>query len=249
MYFANDQGWIDQHSWVPGMAIGVIGIIVSLVIARKGRASTTLDYATVSEMRVLTESVSQLGSEIAVTVNGKTVSRPRFVTIRYKNTGRKEIRDKQYSDGVGLSDTDGVVGVEIAGAAHKDMRLIEIGLMPNLRYSVESLNRGEWFDIQYLVDDSKQSGKLVPTYRVDGQTRPPKDFSQLSWLTFRMVIRLVPFALMFLAFSLVSVLARWQHWSLWYAWPVAVIVVVALALGFAFLRTRYEQRHPELLRQ
>lgn len=248
MYLADRQGWVDQHSWVPGLAIGVIGIIASLVIARRGRASTMLDYATVNETRVLTESVSQLSSEIAVTVNGTTVSRPRFVTIRYKNTGRKEIRYEQFSDGVGLSDTNGVVGVEIADVANKDMKMVEIGLMPNLRYSVESLNRGEWFDIQYLVDDTKQSGKLVPAYRVDGQTRPPKDFSQLPWLTFRTVMQLVPFALMLLGLQVVSVLARWQHWSLWYAVPLSVILVLTLALGFAFLRTRYERRHPEVLR-
>jgi hypothetical protein len=247
MYLADGGSWVDQHNWVPGAAIGVVAIVVSLIIAFRGRAKTTLDYATLSEVRVLTEKVSQLNSEIAVTVDGKTVSRPRFVTIRYKNTGRKEIRLEQFSDGVGLSATDGVVGVELAGVANKNMKMAQIGLMPDLRYAVESLNRGEWFDIQYLVDDKGQSGKLVPEYRVDGETRPPKDFAQLSGLTFRTVMWLLPFVLMVSLGGVIRLLKSWQHFDPWLAGVLAVVLVLSLGVGSAFLRTNYERRHPEVL--
>lgn len=173
------QSWVEQHPFIvntilPGLVFLILGGIITWYFAIRTAGTKTLDYEVISDVRVLRDVASGLNSKIAVTVDGDTVEQPRFVTVRYRNTGNSEIKEDDFDGGIELADTTGLKNAKLVHVSNKKMKATESGLMPNLRFFVESLNRKEFFDVQYLVDGTKRSSPLIPDYRIKGETRAGK---------------------------------------------------------------------------
>lgn len=173
------QSWIDENPFLvntvlPGLVFFILGSAVTWFFARKFANAKTLDYEVISDVRVLRDVTSNLNSKIEVTVDGKVVEQPRFVTIRYRNTGNTGISDDDFDGGVALKDTTGVENAKLVRLSNDKLKATESGLLPNRKFYVESLNRKDYFDVQYLVDGAMRSTPLEPDFRIKGETRTGK---------------------------------------------------------------------------
>lgn len=174
--------WVDQNPFIvntvlPGVVFFILGSAVTWFFARKFANAKTLDYEVISDVRVLRDVTSDLNSKIVVTVDGDAVDQPRFVTIRYCNTGNTGISDDDFDGGVALKDTTGVKNAKLVRLSNDKLKATESGLLPNRKFYVESLNRKDYFDVQYLVDGATRTTQIDPDYRIKGETRHGKHVS------------------------------------------------------------------------
>ena len=154
---------------------------MTIVIAVKSRKRKTLDYMVIDDVRILSEHSAGMRSDIVVTVGGDALTDPRIITVRYLNTGNKEIFEADFlANSITTTDASGTKNSKIAGKSDENIQVTEAGVVPHKSYSVDCLNRGEFLDIQYIVDMDGVDDAMPfsPVCRIAGATRPPKLIEQ-----------------------------------------------------------------------
>ncbi len=190
--------WISRHSWGAGIAAGIIAtVLVAAVVFLLQRESKTFDWQILTDEPILTGAAATTAG-LKLTLHDRVeLAHPRLITIRLRNSGKREIRPEDFAcmtcirtndtieikSGVTLRYRDGMANKPIVGwmEHHADV-------------SPVLYNRGDWADVQLIVDCLPDSptqptaSDLTVWAVVAGQTRKGKlveglgpDGSPLKW--------------------------------------------------------------------
>ncbi|KAB2587295.1 hypothetical protein BS297_01040 [Rhodococcus erythropolis] len=215
------QEWWQTFPWgAVSIVLALVAIGVTVTIALWNKARKTLDYEILSDVLLLTKHTELISGIVEVTVKGKPVASPRVISIRYQNTGNKEIMSDEFLKTITLpagvqvlqvtiNESTGVVP-QVAVSAKEDVQ-------PSI--AADCLNPGDYLDVQYLIDDVETP--IVPTYRIRGATRPAKDMRKSRSRNFR-VLAVTGWIIAVGVFAVAAVFA-----SKGYGWPT----ILLLALG------------------
>ena len=173
-----NQSWWQTFPWALGSVIlAAVAITVTIVIAVKNRKRKTLDYTLVDDVKILSDRIGGVRSDIVVTVGETVIKDPRIITVRYINTGNKEIlKDDFLANNITTKDKSGTVNSQLAGCSNDDIAVTERDVAPHKIYTPDCLNPGDYIEIQYILDmDGVDSAvPFSPVCRIAGVTRTPK---------------------------------------------------------------------------
>lgn len=177
--------WWEGLSGPAGVLVGVVAtVIVAAVVFYLQRDKKTFDWQLLTNEPIMTTAPAQhaLG-KITVTLNGREeLKHPRLLTIRLINTGKREIRPEDF-DGEVIVVTEPHLAIKSASPVRnrEGMRHMPgfTGLDDHTLIVDPILyNRGDWVDIQLLVDVAEDMDELSPfnLNRVTGwdKTNRPK---------------------------------------------------------------------------
>lgn len=172
-----ETSWIQQYSWVPGVVIGVIGVIVTITIAtivfKKNKKWKTLDYIVLSDVHLLSSSASDV-KDLVVNFRGRELSAPRVITIKFVNTGNQEIKQEDFVDPITVSycGSTKVLDLFVVDSSKPNMldRVTDqtagstyVNIVPRL------MNANDWFTVQFFYDGTEA---ISVNSWVTGETRP-----------------------------------------------------------------------------
>lgn len=86
-----------------------------------------------------------------MTVDGKEVKAPLFVTPRYVNTGKEPIAEDDFLRPTALTNATGVVSVKLVRKSDVSIEVTERGKFPDITFTAKHLDRHDSFDVQYLL--------------------------------------------------------------------------------------------------
>lgn len=218
------QEWWQTFPWgAVSIVLALVAIGVTVTIALWNKARKTLDYEILSDVFLLKKHTAVVSGIVEVMVRGKSVANPRVISIRYQNTGNKEIISDEFLKDITLSGGIHVLQVmvnESAGVVPQVAVSTAEGVQPSI--AADCLNPGDYLDVQYIIDDT--GVPIVPIYRIRGATRPAKDMKKSRSRNFR-VLASIGGVVAVGAFVLAGLFA-----SKGYGWPT----IVLLALGSLF---------------
>jgi hypothetical protein len=170
---ANHRWW-ETFPWgLVSVILAVIALAVTVVFFYKGRGRKTLDYMLVDDVKILPEGVSGIRSDIVVTVGGTPIKDPRIITVRYINTGNREILQSDFLvESITTKDDSGIVNSQLTGHS-RNLAVTESGVDPHKSYTADCLNAGEYLEIQYLLemDGVDDAAPFSPICRIQGASR------------------------------------------------------------------------------
>ncbi|MEV0360092.1 hypothetical protein AB0H71_28940 [Nocardia sp. NPDC050697] len=169
------MGWIDAHPWVVG-TLTLVAIAIALVglrQAKKNQKTKTLDYTVESDVNFVSSHAPDLQG-IEIHFQHRQLQRPRFVTIKFVNTGNTEIEASDFADPIRVKHGDEykVLECEVVSEPAPGTLKQVVDVAAGSKYSQitpKFLNAGESFTIRHLYDGQE---KLEVECRFKGQTRP-----------------------------------------------------------------------------
>lgn len=172
-----NQNWWENFPWgLVSVILAAVALVVTIVIFLKTRKRKTLDYTLVDDVKILSDRISGMRSDIIVTVGGEVIKDPRILTVRYVNTGNQEILESDFlANSITTTDKSGTVNSELAGHSG-NVAVTERGVVPHKTYAPDCLNPGDYIEIQYILDMDgiDSSVPFSPVCRIQGATRPSK---------------------------------------------------------------------------
>ena len=177
--------WVgDNVEVVVGAVIGLIGVGAAIGIALWQHKPKRLDYRVRTNVPILSQHASELGSRIVVAHYGNELKEPRLVTVRIMNTGKQAIVAEDYVQGITIEyeanppfeafiarESGPGICTDVwsgTGGMHGD----PIDVRPML------MNQGDWFDVQLLSDGP--SGDVSVSARFKDQARPMRVITETS---------------------------------------------------------------------
>lgn len=226
------QEWWQVFPWgIVSVVVAIIAIGTAITLARWNKARKTLDYEILSDVFLLKKHTAVVNGIVEVMVRGESVANPRVTSIRYQNTGNKEIMSDEFLKDITLSGGVHVLQIvvnESAGVVPQVAVTSGGGGQPSI--AADCLNPGDYLDVQYIIDDT--GVPIVPNYRIRGATRPAKDMKKTRSRNFR-VMALIGGVVAVGIFALAGVFA-----SKGYGWlPIALVALGSLTSSFVAFRS------------
>jgi hypothetical protein len=162
------------HNWggtLIGVAVGVIGIVISLVIASTQRYRKFLTWEIVASQSIL--AAIETPKDLQVVWKGSTLTAPRIITVRVTNAGNREIAQTDYERPLRFLFEQTIVKnvetVEVSGPAPEQLAY-EYG-ETSVRVTDILMNTRDYFVLQILVDGENEQDITVDC-RIVGETQP-----------------------------------------------------------------------------
>jgi hypothetical protein len=174
--------WLTDH-WdsALGIAVGVLGVAVGILVPIWQRKPKTLDYEVRTKLPLLSPHAKSASPRLSLPLQlhygDELIKDPFLLALRIENTGKVAIVESDYvapilvicEDQVPF---DGFVSDSCPGG----LDLATLQDSPDtslLRLKPKLLNAGDWFELQLLCDGDP--GRVVVTARFSDQTRPVRD--------------------------------------------------------------------------
>jgi hypothetical protein len=174
------ENFLHANPWVPAVVVTVVLFLLTWlfnsILRQRDRETKTFDYRVLSDISIFTE--ADRPEDLKVTYKGIIdVSDPRVTRIRFKNTGKKEIRSQDFEE---------AYRIERGNASFLDYKILEsstaatelatinevgAGTPEYIKFLPKTLNRGDWFTIQIFFDGGADQ-ELSVIGRLTGETRP-----------------------------------------------------------------------------
>lgn len=166
-------GWTNQYGGLLGLGIGLVGILVTIVIARHSRDRKALGFEVLNNLALLSRGLPR-GHELKVQYGSAEVKDPRIVTVRVSNVGNRPIVASDYDEGLLISniETGHILSASHVGPESEKLAgplVIDGNTAKSVSLQPRLLNANESFDVQ-LVCDGPVSIKA--SSRIVGQTAP-----------------------------------------------------------------------------
>lgn len=179
------EAWWNEHSGIItliGTCVGVVAIVITFIVYLIQRDKKTLDWRILANEPILNAGAQRMTHSIKIVIDdGLEVQRPRFVRVRLENTGRREIRPDDF-DGPAFIVVPGAYTIRsVALVALRDGIRTPPELQNhgrNCSVSPALFNRGDWVDVQLLLDQvavgDSDVNEIFVNSVIAGQTRKGK---------------------------------------------------------------------------
>lgn len=171
------ESWVDQRPWVltltATIVLGIVGLVVGYIYHRRGQTRKCLDYLITSDVKLLSDEATKLGS-LEVTYESHALKHPRVVTIKFTNTGNKEIKAEDFEDPIKIQHPGSRAYGFFELEATRPKMLTSItdgGTTPGGRYITvvpRLMNKGDSFTMQMIYDGPE---RIEVSSWIVGQTR------------------------------------------------------------------------------
>lgn len=187
------ESWLHRNiDWLglAGTIFGLLAIVVAIAIYFKQKERRTLDWLTTGVFPIISMPSEYHGPEIQVTANGEPITNPIVTGFVVKNTGTVPLRESEFEKPVTFAfpkakiNTFALVDFPKDTAAYLDTS--DDRTYAQVRLG--SMNRGESFKVQFLVDG--ESADYEITSRIIGETRPMREMTEEL---FEVSFRFLPF--------------------------------------------------------
>jgi hypothetical protein len=160
-----------------GLVFFVLGGLANWFFARRERQSKTLDWDLITDEPIIADAASKIRSGLTVHWNGRAVDKPRTVSLRIINTGKKEVVAADYTKPVTIA----IPGAEIHDAVVTAVSDPDLHELRSIRSSTNGqedlpvelkpalLNEADWIELQLIV--SGYEGTPDVSARFAGQSR------------------------------------------------------------------------------
>ena len=157
------------------MIFGVLAIVVALVIAYLQRRSKRLGWGLQFDVPLISGNPDTGGdSKLEVSWEGERLNRPRFISLRLMNNGRREIRIDDWSTPLTITIRGATIRSALTDAWSKGVldRTEELEIEGSAAILKPLLlNPRDWVELSLIVDGASESHVTVEA-RVAGETRP-----------------------------------------------------------------------------
>lgn len=169
------ESFLEHNSWVPGAAIAIVGLLINWLWRRRDRKTKAFDYCVLSDVAILSHRPDD--EFLKVTYMGEELDNPRIVRVRFANTGTEVIRASEVLDQFVLTVNAQVVSASIAEQSSRDLAGFKLAV-PNfpvceVRLTLATLNPGDNFTLQLLVDSKDKADISLSSGRIEGESRKP----------------------------------------------------------------------------
>lgn len=195
------QSWFDANAgWVgfAGLIIGVSALITGFLFYWWSRRPKRLGWQFMSQTRL--PSVGTSGSLAKlVLADGQEVERPNLSVIRVGNTGKAEIPADAFDGPIRVSfNRSKLIGVALYDRLGLGIRAEITQIDNTATFTPSLLNKGEWFEVQFLTDGDAEVPQLVA--RVAGHDTETADVAEKRndfWMFIRFFCGFMFFAVTF----------------------------------------------------
>jgi hypothetical protein len=157
--------WWNQHSGAITLfsaVVAVLAVAVAFLIHWLQRDTKTFDWQILTDEEIVTAAAAETPSEqVKVFWSNRQLRKPRLLKIRLFNSGKREVRSGDFEDPVRIR----VPGSRVMSAqvsAQRDGMVPASELAWQEDYCDVSLglhNRGDWTDVQLLIDVDEEADK------------------------------------------------------------------------------------------
>ena len=219
--------------------LGIAAIATAIIVYRRQRTFTSVDYQIIADIKLLIESdaADAFANSIEVTYNSAPVNQPRIVDVKVMNTGNTPIKATDYERPI-VFELDGghppidatIIGErtpQITGNLFRQQPDTPrpISIQPSL------LNQGDWFTLRMLFDNN--DSRIVGTHRIVG-AQPMRHYNLNSLSPEGKFIRLVN-RIAFGSMALITVALIWVALAKHLNLAEAIILVTAGVGGVGLL--------------
>jgi PASTA domain len=191
-----------------GIAIGIVAILVSLGIAFWQRRPKHLGYE-FTNRRIVTRTSYQESGDFRVMYGKRELKDPYLVVVRVVNDGKVEIRPDDWQEEFTLEAGPEIIESAVVAISSKGLDVsVADREAHRIRCSKHLLNKGEWFDVQMLVDGAPCE-TLDVSARIAGARIGPvrrAKMPQSQWSILEGKGKVVFYILTFVAATVISVL-------------------------------------------
>ena len=157
------------------VVIAVVSAVGGWLLRRHNQQTKTFDYRVVSDLPILSNRPDD--DDLKVTYMGEEVSHPRIVRVRFASTGKQVIRDTDFLDEYVLR-VRGSALLDVIVTDETGSNLVEWvadGRDPldgRITLAIHTLNPGDTFTIQMIVDGQNDTQIGLVSGRIEGESRP-----------------------------------------------------------------------------
>ncbi len=151
--------WWDRNAaevGLAGLVVTVLGVALGVAFFLMQRDKKTFDWMLLTNEAIVTSVPAKAVGGITVYMDGTTqLQEPRLLTIRFTNTGKKEVRPEDFDGDITIKPRPYLV-IRSAKAVRRKSGMRHL---PQVAFDDQECivapilyNRGDWVDVQLLVD-------------------------------------------------------------------------------------------------
>ena len=150
---------------VAGIAIGTAGILISLSIAFWQRRPKRLAYDLTTNRGIVTRTSYQESGDFRIMYGARELQNPYLIVVRVVNDGKIEIRPEDWQEEFSVEVGPEIIDSAVVATSSNGLDAsVTVRESHKIRCNKLLLNKGEWFDVQMLVD-----GPLASTLSVSAR--------------------------------------------------------------------------------
>lgn len=156
-----------------GVAVGVVAIMVAVFIYQRQKSPKRLDWQPLGSNPLVSLPAPYVGPLIEVTANGEPLESPFIVRLRIANSGKIAIGAGDFEQPLTfIFPRSEIKNFSVLNYSHVGMSMFKIEQINKRQAHIvpSSLNRGEGFEIQFMVEGEGEYPKVEA--RVFDEQRP-----------------------------------------------------------------------------